>query len=147
MSRRAADPFADFERIRERMEQAWRHVIGPPGSPRFCVSVIEPPVDVYETDAEVFVILEIAGIADEDVDIEVEGRTMIIRGERRPVSGRPQRLYSQMEVCHGPFERELLLPCEVNPEEARASYKAGMLEIVLPKAGRTMSRQVRITAR
>ncbi len=147
MTQRASDVFSEFERIRERMQQAWSQVIGPPGAPRFCAPIIEPAVDVYETDDEVVVVVEIAGIADEEVHVEVEGKALVLSGERRPLGGRPRRLYSQMEVCHGPFQREILLPAEVNPDQARATYNAGMLEIVMPKVGRTLSRQVRIVAR
>ncbi|MBI2913786.1 MAG: Hsp20/alpha crystallin family protein [Chloroflexi bacterium] len=147
MTQRASDVFSEFERIRERMQQAWSQVIGPPGAPRFCAPIIEPAVDVYETDDEVVVVVEIAGIADEEVQVEVEGKALVLSGERRSLGGRPRRLYSQMEVCHGPFQREILLPAEVNPERARATYNAGMLEIVMPKVGRKLSRQVRIVAR
>ena len=147
MTQQASDMFSEFERIRERMQTAWQHVIGPPGAPRFCAPVIEPPVDVYETDDEVVVLVEIAGIPNEEVEVLVDGRTLTVRGERRPPGGRPQRLYSQMEICQGPFQRDLLLPSEVNAEQARASYNAGLLEIVLPKVGQTLSRHVRVIAR
>ncbi|HEU4760513.1 MAG TPA: Hsp20/alpha crystallin family protein [Dehalococcoidia bacterium] len=52
-----------------------------------------------------------------------------------------------MEISHGPFQRELLLPAEVDAAGIRASYEDGMLEIVLPKVGRQLSRQVTIVAR
>ncbi|OFW62177.1 MAG: hypothetical protein A2Y74_03560 [Actinobacteria bacterium RBG_13_63_9] len=147
MKQRTADIFSDFERISERMERAWRQVLGPPGSPRFCSPLIEPPVDVYETDREVVVVAEIAGISEEEVDIAVNGRVLVVSGERRPGTRQPGRLYSQMEICHGPFRRELLLPAEVNPGQARARYSQGMLEIVLPKVTRRVSRQVKIVVR
>lgn len=147
MKERTADIFADFERIRERMEHAWRQVLGPPGSPRFCPPVIEPAIDVYETGQEVVVVVEMAGISEGDVDITVDGRKLVVNGERKPNAGRPGRIYSQMEICHGPFRRELFLPAEVNPDGARVEYSRGMLEIVLPKVRRRMSRPVRIVVR
>jgi len=147
MKERTADIFADFERIRERMEQAWQHVLGPPGSPRFCPPIIEPAVDVYETEREVVVVAEMAGISEGEVEITVYGRTLVVSGERRPNAGRPGRLYSQMEICHGPFRRELLLPTEADPNGARVEYSRGMLEIVLPKVRRRTGRLVRIVVR
>ena len=147
MKERTADIFADFERIRERMERAWQQVLGPPGSPRFCPPVIEPAVDVYETERGVVVVVEIAGISEGDVEITVDGRTLVVSGERKPSAGRPGRLYSQMEICHGPFRRELLLPADVNPDGARVEYSRGMLEIVLPKVRRRTARPVRIVVR
>ncbi len=147
MKERTADIFADFERIRERMEQAWRQVLGPPGSPRFCPPVIEPAVDVYETEREVVVVAEIAGILEGEVEIIVDGRKLVVSGERRPSARRPGRLYAQMEICHGPFRRELLLPTEVAPDKARVEYSRGMLEIALPKVRRRADRPVRIVIR
>ncbi len=147
MKQRTTDIFSDFERIRERMEQAWRQVLGPPGAPRFSSPLIESPVDVYETDDEVVVVAEIAGILEEEVEIVVDGKVLVLIGERKPSIGRPGRLYSQMEICHGPFRRELLLPADVNPDEARAEYSQGMLEIVLPKVTRRVSRQVKFLVR
>ena len=144
MKQRTADMFSDFERIRERMAQAWQQVLGPPGSPRFCAPIIEPSVDVYETDREVVVVTEIAGIGEEEVEIVVDGRVLILSGERKPSAGRPGRLYSQMEICHGPFRRELILPSEVNPDSARIGYSHGMLEIVLPKVTRRVNQHVRL---
>ena len=147
MKHEATDIFSDFERIRERMEQAWQQVLGPPGAPRFSSPLIEPPVDVYETDDEVVVVAEIAGISVEEVEIVVDGRVLTLCGERKPRPGRPGRLYSQMEIGHGPFRRELLLPSDVNAEEAQAEYAQGMLEIVLPKVTRRVSRHVRLVVR
>ncbi len=147
MKQRTTDIFSDFERIRERMEQAWRQVLGPPGAPRFSSPLIESPIDVYETDDEVVVVAEIAGILEEEVEIVVDGKVLVLIGERKPGIGRPGRLYSQMEICHGPFRRELLLPADVNPDEARAEYSQGMLEIVLPKVTRRISRHVNFLVR
>jgi HSP20 family molecular chaperone IbpA len=52
-----------------------------------------------------------------------------------------------LEICHGPFRRELLLPAEVNPDGARVEYSRGMLEIVLPKVRKRAGRPVRIVVR
>jgi HSP20 family protein len=124
---------SDFEQhIQERMRSAYQRVFGSPASPNFGSLYMEPPADVYQTDNEVVVVLEIAGIPEEEIALEVEGRSMLISGQRRPPAGRPRRVYSQMEIRHGPFQRELLLPAEVNAEAAKAVYKDGLLEITLP---------------
>jgi HSP20 family molecular chaperone IbpA len=128
MTRKTADMFSQFEHIRERMEQAYKQVLGGPGSPGFCAPYMEPATDVYETAEEVIVLVEIAGISGEEFEIEVEGRTLTIRGTRKPLPSRPRRKYSQME-------------------KAVAAYKDGILEVVLPKAGPHENRHLRIVAR
>ncbi len=147
MTQRAADIFAEFDRIKVRMTQIWQQALGPPGAPRFCPPLLEPAVDVYETAEQVVVLVELAGIAEQEVEISVEGRSFTLRGERAPRPGHPGRLYSQMEICFGPFERLLTLPAEVDADGTKAHYGDGFLEITLPKARRQVSRQVRITPR
>ena len=147
MTRKTADMFSQFEHIRERMEQAYKQVLGGPGSPGFCAPYMEPAADVYETAEEVIVLVEIAGISGEEIEIEVGGRTLTIRGTRKPLPGRPQRKYSQMEIANGAFQRDLLMPSEVDAEKAVAAYKDGILEVVLPKAGPHENRHLRIVAR
>lgn len=147
MTQKTADIFSQFEHIRERMQQAYRQVLGGPGSPGFCAPYMEPAADVYETPGEVVVVVEIAGISGEEIELEVEGRTLVITGQRRPLPGKPHRTYSQMEIAHGPFRRELLLPSEVDPENTSAVYRDGIFEVVLPKTGAHGNRHLRIVAR
>jgi len=144
MARRIAGTPSDFEHIRERMEQAYQRLLGGSGRPNFCPPYMEPAVDVYQTEGEVVVLVEMAGIPEEEVLLEVEGRTLVIRGVRRPLPGPRQREYTQIEITTGPFQRELHLPSEVNPELAKAVYKNGILEIVMPKAAPAMGRHLKI---
>ena len=124
---------SDFEQhIQERMSRAYERVFGSPANPGFGRPYMEPPVDIYHTDNEVVVLMEIAGIPEEEIELEVEGRSMVVRGRRTPLSGRQNRVYSQMEITHGAFQRDLLLPSDVNAEAAKAVYKDGILEITLP---------------
>ena len=146
-SHRSTDPLTSFEHIRERMEQARQRVIGAPGSPSFSDSFMEPSVDVYETEEEVVIVAEIAGIGEQDLELEVEGSRCILRGERKPARQGPKRDYRQMEIGHGPFQRELLLPADVNPDAIQTVYKDGMLQISLPKASPASSRRLTITVR
>jgi HSP20 family protein len=148
MTGKTADIFSQFEQIHERLEQAYRRLTGSgPGSPGFCPPFMEPPADVYETDEEVVILLEIAGIAGQEIEMQIEGRAIVIQGERKPLPGRPRRVYSQMEIASGPFRRELLLPADVNAEGVVASYKDGIVEVILPKAAPAFNRQLRITVK
>ena len=126
------------------MEQARDRVIGAAGGPRFSAPYMEPSVDVYETDHEVVVVLEVAGIRAEDVELEVEGCTLSVRGERKSAREGPKREYRQIEIPCGPFQRELLLPADVNPDAAQTVYKDGMLQVSLPKASPAHTRRVRL---
>jgi len=139
--------FQELERFRERMERTWQQLLGPPAPSRFCPPIFEPPADVYETDEAVVVVLEVAGIRDREVELSLDGRSLVVRGEREMPQGPQGRVYYQMEVCYGPFQRELTLPTDVDPDGVQVTYRDGFLEIRLPKVRRRASQRVRITAR
>jgi len=151
MARRTVEQFSGFDpRIQEHLDRARRRLFGsnsPPGSSNFCPPYMEPPVDVYQTESHVVVLMEIAAIPDEEIEIQVEGRSLLIRGERKALSGPVPRAYHQMEITHGLFQREILLPAEVNPEKLEAVYKEGILQIALPKSEARRGRQLRIVVR
>lgn len=139
------DPFAEFRRLHEYMEEMRRKFLGSPGQPQFCPNVLEPAVDVCETDDSVIVLAEMPGIKLETLHISVEGQTLTMRGEKEDrCSKRPGRLYTQMEICCGLFERTVDLPAQVDAERAEAVYQDGFLEIVLPKVKRPTEHRVRI---
>ncbi len=104
----------------------------------------EPAIDVYETAKEVVVLVELAGVKQDEIEIKVDGNTLVIRGERKEAPLRSKRTYYQMEIHRGPFERGILLPTTIDPEKAKASYEDGLLEIVLPKVIPEQAFQVKV---
>ncbi len=146
MSKRATHNFTEADsRIHERLDRASEVLFGgEPGSPNFGALHMEPPVDVYETRTEVVVSLEMAGLRDEQIEVIVEGRMLIVRGSRKALTGPAERAYHLMEIGHGPFQREIHLPSDVNPEELRHVYKDGILRFSLPKGKAARGRQLRI---
>jgi HSP20 family protein len=145
MAQHTTVELADFERIHERLDRAYQRLFGGPGSPSsFGARYYEPPVDIYEVDSEVVVLVEMAGISNQELQIEVEGRNMVISGRREPLPGPANREYSQIEITDGPFQRVLLLPAAVNPAGADATYADGIVKIVLPKAAATGGTRIHI---
>ena len=74
------------------------------------------------------VVVEIAGVNAEEMEISVEGKTLTVRGEREDRQRHLSRLYHQMEICCGLFERSVAFPAEVDPEQATATYSDGLLD-------------------
>ena len=91
-----------------------------------------PPTDVYETENDYVVRVEIAGMREDDFEITVENNLLVISGSRPDVPER--RAYQQMEIRFGKFETVVGLPGPINLEASRADYSEGFLAIVLPKA-------------
>jgi HSP20 family protein len=94
-----------------------------------------PSVDVYYVDDPPRAVVRAAlpGVEIEDVALEIRGRQLLIAGERRPAEAEG-RLYQQIEVEHGPFRRVVELGADVTPENAKASYDDGMLQVEVPLA-------------
>jgi HSP20 family protein len=92
----------------------------------------KPRADVYETDAELIVHMDIAGMRAEDFVVELDEGILRIAGERQ-TRQQGKRHYHAMEVQVGPFERRFRLPVVVDPASTRATYQHGFLEIRLAK--------------
>ena len=102
-------------------------------------SAWRPLTDVYETDDDVIVRVEIAGMSEEDFTISLSNRSLRISGTRHDLE--PKLAYQQLEIPYGHFCTEVFLPYAVAYEDISATYEVGFLIVVLPKA---KTRHVRI---
>ena len=93
----------------------------------------KPLCDVYECPDHFSVIMELAGVDEEKVEVTLHGRVLTIRGHRRQL--KPPGIVNNylLEVNYGDFERILELPLDIDPDATRAIYRRGFLEIILPK--------------
>jgi HSP20 family protein len=90
-----------------------------------------PPTDVYETEENLVIKVEVAGMLEDDFEIGVEDQFVTIKGARPDLNER--RAYHQMEIRSGKFEIAVGLPALVEIERATAEYKDGFLMIIFPK--------------
>lgn len=96
-----------------------------------------PPSDMFETEQAVIVRVEIAGMREADFSIELNGRTLMIRGIRpdtQPPEAAKRRAYHQIEIRYGEFGLDFELPAPVETTAVQAVYTNGLLVITLPKA-------------
>jgi HSP20 family protein len=96
--------------------------------------VWRPPTDVYETGSEIVVRVEIAGMNERELNVELVGRTLIVSGHRVDHTGRAKLAYQRMEILYGEFRTEVHLPWAANASAVDATYDNGLLTVVLPKA-------------
>ncbi len=108
--------FAQWKRPSVHFEKAWK-----------------PYCDVYESEDEVRIVVEIAGVKASDIEILVEGRHLVIKGNRPRQKPAKREYIQQMEINFGQFERVLELNGKVDVDKAVARSKNGFLEITLPK--------------
>jgi len=91
-----------------------------------------PGADAFfqEQTREIVVRFELPGMERDDIELFVERREIVVRGERR-FPGGEGRVYQQVEMDYGPFERRVRLMVDVDPETTSATYEAGILEVRL----------------
>lgn len=104
--------------------------------------VWKPATDLYETDEEYVVRMDLAGIKREDVSIAYNGRVLAVRGVRREGLPHLRRNYHKMEIDFGPFERRIELPGPIDQAGIKATYRDGFLEIRFRKAVEKRDRSV-----
>ncbi|HUH99024.1 MAG TPA: Hsp20/alpha crystallin family protein [Anaerolineales bacterium] len=95
-------------------------------------SIWSPPTDVYETEKEYIVRVEIAGMREADFDVIFENGYLFISGVRPDILER--RAYHQMEIRFGKFSTTAALPGPVDLDRSEAQYQDGFMTVVLPKA-------------
>ncbi|MEA2267035.1 MAG: hypothetical protein QOE27_2618 [Solirubrobacteraceae bacterium] len=126
------DLFANFERMRREIDELFGDVFERPLAHRRRAG-FSPAVDVSYSDdpPRAIVTAALAGMRIEDLDLEVQGRELVISGHRRPAPAEGL-VYQQIEIEHGPFRRVVALGADVVVEETQATYEDGLLRVELP---------------
>ncbi len=104
----------------------------------------ELPVDVYHTDTEIIVQAFVAGVRPDELQITITRDSMTIKGKRQVSQKMDDNNYCIRELYWGSFSRMIDLPAEVEPEEAEAVEKHGLIIIKLPKIDKQKRASIRV---
>jgi HSP20 family protein len=139
------DPLRDILNLQERMNRLFEESIlrGPLEGLAVGAAGWMPLADVLETPEGFVVVMELPGVEQDDVEIQVDGGELVVRGERRlPGPARPES-FQRMERSYGAFSRRVLLSDEVDPARVTAQFRDGVLRLELPRARPAAARRVR----
>lgn len=104
-----------------------------------------PRLDVYQTEDEVVASAELPGIeSKEDIELSVTENSLTIRGEFKRAQDLKDENFYHSERYYGTFSRTVPLPAEVKPDQAKATYRNGILEVRIPKSDQGRKKPVRI---
>jgi len=106
-----------------------------------------PAVDMYQTDDEVVVKASLPGIKADEVQINVTGDVLTIKGETKQKDDVNEKAYHIREQRWGMFERSIALPTSVKADKARADFENGLVTITLPKAEEVKPKSITIKAK
>ena len=145
--RRAFNPFEELLKIQRELERLAR--LGFPVEENL-ERVMESkakmlmPLEVYETPTELVVKVELPGVKKEDVDITIRDNYLVIRAEKKEEKKEEKQHVHVVERVYGTFERVIPLPADVDTDNAKASFKDGVLEIRFPKKSATKEKKITI---
>jgi HSP20 family protein len=106
-----------------------------------------PPVDMYQNDHEVVVKAALPGIKADEVQIQVNGDILTIRGETKHEQEQKNQSWHIRERGWGSFERSITLPTSVVADRAKADFENGVLTITLPKSEQAKPKTITIHAK
>ncbi len=134
------DIFNELLRMRRRIERLMKSL----GSVVKLEEIESFPIDVSETENEIIVRADLPGFSKEEVSVNVTENSVTIEAKHKEKREEREERYYVMERKFGTVRRVITLPSEVEPEEARAKMKDGVLEIILPKKEKKKGRNIKI---
>ena len=140
-------PFSDVSLLQNQMNRLFDTALqGWSGDSTNGTTAWIPAADVYESENELLVTLDLPGINPKMVDVRVENNVLTIRGERKLDEKQNTENFHRVERSYGPFGRAFTLSTAVDAEKIRAAYEAGVLSIALPKAETAKPKRIQISA-
>jgi len=103
-----------------------------------------PPVDIYEDARHLVLRLEVPGIPQEDLQIDLENQTLTVKGQRKFLEDEKEDNFHRIERRYGNFVRSFTLPATINTDSAQANYENGVLSVTLQKKEAAKPKQVKI---
>lgn len=102
------------------------------------------PIDLYETDDAVVLQMAVPGVAEEDLDISIEGRQLTIRGASKEEVEKTDRRYWVKSISVGEFSRTVTVPSGIDANAIDADIEQGILTVTMPKAPEALSRKIEL---
>jgi HSP20 family protein len=140
------DSLWDFmSEVEKAFDQAWRTSDSTPVTREF-KQTFAPAVDLHETSDYYLISVDLPGIDQKDIKIDVEDGRLTVSGERTREERKEDGMFKRYERSYGSFARSFQLPQNVNEDQIQARTENGVLEIMVPKAEKAKARSVQVEA-
>lgn len=137
------DPSRELSLLQGDVNRVFERFFGPEAAP---TQRWIPALDIMEQDDSFVLHMDLPGMSEDDVTIEVEDRVLRVAGERRDERRSSGDGFRRLERGFGRFERVLTLPRGVDPDAVQANFERGVLEVQIPKPEQSRPRRVDIKA-
>jgi HSP20 family protein len=129
-------PFRDLDLMEQRMRRLFPTLVAAQG--------LTPAADVYETDDQLVLELEVPGFDQKELDIEVTDHRLTVTGHRKTETDTEEKTLHLRERLESSFERTFLLPAQTESDKLKATYANGVLTLHVPKAARAKPMKIPI---
>ena len=106
-----------------------------------------PHLDIAENDSNFIINVELPGLKQDDITITIQNDVLALKGEKTVEKDSKNHNYHLCERSYGNFVRSFRLPNHINSEKIDASFKDGILTLILPKLEETKPKQIEIKAK
>lgn len=130
-----------FADVQSEFDHVLKHVFG--GKPS-TTSTVQPRGDIVETEAGFEVMLDLPGVARDEISVEVNDGRLVIEGSRKELSPGENETLHRRERWSGAFRREFEFPVDVDFEKVSAEFELGVLTILLPKSEKAKPRKIEV---
>ena len=133
------DPWGELSSLQRDMNELFsRQTTGARGG------ALLPAIDAYRTEEGMVVHVELPGLSEDDIDVSVHDGMLTIAGEREFSQDVPEDAWIRRERAFGRFERSFSLPQGTNPEEIKANFEHGVLQLTIPHPEELKPRRIQV---
>jgi HSP20 family protein len=138
------DPFEELRLMQHEMDRLFNRVLGSELTAVQQKAMWMPSVESYTKDGQLVFKAELSGVDPKDLDVSINNRELVIKGERKQETGTKEESYSYQEITYGSFERRFVLPEGVKTDELKATFNNGILEVRVPAPAISKARKIEI---
>jgi HSP20 family protein len=138
------DPYRDLPSLADRVNRAFGMSTARTRDEEISLGAWVPPVDIVEENDKIMLTAELPGFQADQVEVQMEGGVLTLRGERKLEEEKEGRNFHRVERSYGQFVRSFTLPNNVDRDAIKASFRDGLLHIELPKREEAKPRQIKI---
>lgn len=135
-------PFRGLFDIQDEMNRLFNDFFGSGELPEAADFV--PGLDISETKNEIKVKVDLPGLTEKDVEVNLSGDILSIKGERKEETEEKEENYYRKERVYGTFLRQIQIPKKIKTDQVKAKFKNGVLHVTLPKAEEALEKGIKV---
>jgi HSP20 family protein len=141
-------PFTELMSLRQAMDRLFEDsFVHPSRTLEALGEVAAPTLDIYQTPSEIVAKAALPGVKPEDVNIDITGDTLTVKGESKAEQEVNREDYLYQERRYGAFSRSLVLPGGLKSDKAEATMEDGVLTLTIPKVEEVKPKAIKVKAK